>query len=74
MSQVEMAADGRQMVALVDNSQSQMLACNVLLLLMDHCDGSLPYTKLAELYQQTFGAPLSVDQLSSDLRGIVQVV
>lgn len=68
-----MTADGRQMIALVDNTQAQTLACNVLLLLMDVSDGSLPSTELSELYQQTFGAPLAIDQLSNDLRGTVQV-
>jgi len=70
--QIEMSGS-QPMVKLVTNDASQALTCNVLLLLMDHCDRSMLFHDLAACYRQTFAADLSITQLQNDLSGFVEV-
>jgi len=70
--QIEMSGS-QPMVKLVTNDASQALTCNVLLLLMDHCDRSMLFHDLAARYRQTFAADLSITQLQNDLSGFVEV-
>ena len=60
-------------VKLVTNDAAQALTCNVLLILMDHCDSSMLFRDLAAHYQQTFYADLSISQLQNELSGFVEV-
>jgi len=67
------SADSEPMVKLVTDDTAQALTCNVLLILMDHCDSSMLFTDLAARYQQIFTADLSITQLQNELAGFVEV-
>jgi len=66
-------ADSQPMVKLVTDEAAQALTCNVLLILMDHCDSSMLFTDLAACYQQMFAADLNITQLRNELSGFVEV-
>ena len=67
------SADGEPVVKLVTNEAAQALTCNVLLLMMDHCDCNMLFTDLAALSQQIFAADLNITQLQNELSGFVEV-
>jgi len=60
-------------VKLVVDDAAQALTCNVLLILMDHCDSSMLFRDLAAQYRQVFAADLSISQLQNELSGFVEV-
>ena len=68
-----LSADSEPVVKLVTDEAAQALTCNVLLILMDHCDSSMLFTDLAAHYQQIFAADLSIAQLQNELSGFVEV-
>ena len=67
------SADSQPMVKLVTDEAAQALTCNVLLILMDHCDSSMLFTDLASCYRQMFAADLNIAQLRNELSGFVEV-
>jgi len=66
-------ASSQPVVKLVANDAAQALTCNVLLILMDHCDTSMLFRDLATQYRQIFAADVSVSQLQNELSGFVEV-
>jgi len=67
------SADNQLVVKLVTDEAAQALTCNVLLILMDHCDSSMLFTDLAAQYREIFAAHLSITQLQNELPGFVEV-
>ena len=72
--QVEMSNAGSHLVVkLVTSDAAQGLTCNVLLILMNHCDSNMLFSDLAAQYRQVFAADLSISQLQNELSGFVEV-
>lgn len=73
--QVEMTStESQPVVKLVTDEAAQALTCNVLLILMDHCDSSMLFMDLAAHYQRIFAADLNITQLQNELSGFVEVI
>jgi len=66
-------AGNQPVVKLITNDAAQGLTCNVLLILMDHCDSNMLFRDLAAHYRQVFAADLSISELQNELSGFVEV-